>query len=117
MIEWHLEETMVNCNPFQLLMQIHGKGGTGKSKIIRTVTKLFKANRVSGMITRSAYTGIAASIFDGKTSDTLAGLPLNGGMPSDAAVHQVAILTILRQYLVFNKISMISEVFCQRCWT
>lgn len=36
---------------------------------------------------------------------------MNGGIPSDAAVRGVAILAILRRYLVLDKISMISKVF------
>jgi hypothetical protein len=33
-IDWHLSETLAGRNPPQLLMQIPGEGGVGKSKMI-----------------------------------------------------------------------------------
>lgn len=113
-INWHLKETLAHRDPPQLLMQIHGEGGTGKSMVIRAVTKFFEAERVGGMLSRSAYTGIAASIIDGKTLHTIAGLPLKGRLPSDATVRRVAALAILRHYLILDEVSMISKPFFAR---
>ncbi|KAG9020892.1 hypothetical protein FRB95_003284 [Tulasnella sp. JGI-2019a] len=85
-IEWHLQETLARCEVPQLLMQIHGKGGTGKLKVIRTVTDTFQALGADEMLTRSAYTGIAASIIDGKTLHTIAAILMNGGLPSSDSI-------------------------------
>ncbi|THH07769.1 hypothetical protein EW146_g9213 [Bondarzewia mesenterica] len=41
-IEWHMRRSDVEPETPQLLMQIQGEGGTGKSKVIQTVSDLFK---------------------------------------------------------------------------
>ncbi|THU78169.1 hypothetical protein K435DRAFT_567553, partial [Dendrothele bispora CBS 962.96] len=55
-------------NPPPLRMILYGEGGTGKSKVIQTVTEVFKARGVSDWLIKSAYTGVAASLIDGKTT-------------------------------------------------
>ncbi|KAI6031184.1 hypothetical protein BKA83DRAFT_4487908 [Pisolithus microcarpus] len=40
-ITWHLQETLSGHNPLPLQMLIHREGGTGKSKVIQTVTNYF----------------------------------------------------------------------------
>ncbi|TFK78126.1 hypothetical protein K466DRAFT_459796, partial [Polyporus arcularius HHB13444] len=52
-------------------------GGTGKSRVIQSVTELFAAAGCSYMLIKSAYTGIAASLIDGKTTHTLGHVPLS----------------------------------------
>ncbi|KAJ3729825.1 hypothetical protein C8R42DRAFT_549590, partial [Lentinula raphanica] len=54
-------------DPPKLRMIIHGEGGTGKSRVIQTITKMFETKKASSMLLKSAYTGIAASLIDGKT--------------------------------------------------
>ncbi|KAG1858186.1 hypothetical protein F4604DRAFT_1519565, partial [Suillus subluteus] len=66
-IDWHLEETLAGRAPPQLLMIIPGEGGVGKSKMIQTITENFRDRGVADMLVKAAYTGIAASIIDGKT--------------------------------------------------
>ncbi|KAG9015872.1 hypothetical protein FRB93_012437 [Tulasnella sp. JGI-2019a] len=110
-IEWHLNETLAERKVPQLLMQIHGEGGTGKSKVIKTVTTMFEQRGAGHMLTRTAYTGIAASIIDGKTLHTLLGIPTRGGMPSRESIHRVAALLSGMAYLVLDEMSMISRPF------
>ncbi|KAI1785899.1 hypothetical protein LXA43DRAFT_864478, partial [Ganoderma leucocontextum] len=51
-----------------LHMIIHGEGGTGKSRVIQTVTEAFNSRRSTFLLVKAAYTGIAASLIDGKTT-------------------------------------------------
>ena len=44
-----------------LQMVIHGEGGTGKSRVIQTITKMFEQKAASTALLKSAYTGIAVS--------------------------------------------------------
>ncbi|KIL57192.1 hypothetical protein M378DRAFT_88235, partial [Amanita muscaria Koide BX008] len=76
-ITWHLERNLAGQKPSPLRMIIYGEGGTGKSKIIQTVTEAFSSKGVNHMLIKSAYTGVAASLIDGKTTYTLASLSLN----------------------------------------
>ncbi|KAG2738880.1 hypothetical protein P692DRAFT_201730439, partial [Suillus brevipes Sb2] len=77
-IDWHLSETLEGHKPPQLLMQIPGEGGVGKSKTIQTITENFRSRGVNSKLVKAAYTGIAASIIDGKTLHVIALIPLNG---------------------------------------
>ncbi|KAJ7805181.1 hypothetical protein B0H14DRAFT_2269341, partial [Mycena olivaceomarginata] len=54
--------------PPPLRMLLHGEGGTGKSKVIQTVTQAFVERGVLHWLLKSAYTGIACSVIDGKTT-------------------------------------------------
>ncbi|KAJ3817195.1 hypothetical protein F5880DRAFT_1461236, partial [Lentinula raphanica] len=65
--------------PPPLRMVIHGEGGTGKSKVIATITDLFRKKNIFGMLVKSAYTGVAASVIEGKTTHTVAGISTRGG--------------------------------------
>ncbi|OCH88800.1 hypothetical protein OBBRIDRAFT_695813, partial [Obba rivulosa] len=64
----HLRETLQGGNPRQLLMVLYGEGGTGKSKVIQTITEDFVQQGAAHMLVKAAYTGIAASLIDGKTT-------------------------------------------------
>jgi hypothetical protein len=70
-IQAHLNHTLAGRAPGQLLMQIQGKGGTGKSTVISCIAKLFKKQKVAHKLLQSAYTGIAASLINGNTLHTL----------------------------------------------
>ena len=55
-------------------MIIHGEGGTGKSKVLQTVTQTFKNRRCENMLVKAAYTGVAASLIEGKTTHVIGGI-------------------------------------------
>ncbi|KAG1852686.1 hypothetical protein F4604DRAFT_1591879, partial [Suillus subluteus] len=71
-VAWHLDETLAGKSPPPLCMIIHGEGGTGKSKVIQTITEYFTYKGVKHMLLKAAYTGVAASLIDGKTTHTIA---------------------------------------------
>ncbi|PBK58624.1 hypothetical protein ARMSODRAFT_854946, partial [Armillaria solidipes] len=66
-IMWHLDETLSGREPPPLRMILYGEGGTGKSRVIQTVTQAFASRGQTGLLLKAAYTGVAASLIDGKT--------------------------------------------------
>ena len=108
-VTWHLDKVLSGERPPPLWQVIHGEGGTGKSKVIQTVTKHFVAHRARYMLIKSAYTGIAASIIEGKTTHTITMISRhNQSRPlSDESRWKLQGYT----YLIINEISMISKSF------
>ena len=53
-------------------MIIYGEGALASSKVIQTITEIFIQKGAKYMLVKSAYTGVAASLIDGKTMHTLA---------------------------------------------
>ncbi|KZT50436.1 hypothetical protein CALCODRAFT_425069, partial [Calocera cornea HHB12733] len=60
-----------------LLMVLYGEGGTGKSRVIQTITKRFRQMNLQHILIKAAYTGIAASLIDGFTLHHIAMIPVN----------------------------------------
>ncbi|KAJ3755395.1 hypothetical protein EV360DRAFT_49816, partial [Lentinula raphanica] len=73
-VEWHLQQTLMGRTPPPLRMIIHGEGGTGKSKVIATITDMFRKKKVLEMLIKSAYTGVAASLIEGNTTHSIAAI-------------------------------------------
>ena len=67
-----LDQTLAGANPPPLRMLIHGEGGTGKSKDIQTTTEYFSHRAARYMLTKAAYTGVASSLIDVKTTHSIA---------------------------------------------
>ena len=109
LITRHLQETLHGSLPTPLLMQIQGEGGTGKSKLIQTVTRLFEDLAVAHWLVKCAYTGIAASIISGETAHRAAGLSVNGQRPSVSARERMQKKWQDVRYLIIDEISMISR--------
>lgn len=42
-LRWHLDETILGHNPDPLRLIMSGSGGTGKSRVIQSITQLFEA--------------------------------------------------------------------------
>jgi hypothetical protein len=55
-------------------MMIYGEGGTGKSKVIQTISSLFKQKGMAYALQKTSYMGIATSLIDGKTMHNLTGM-------------------------------------------
>ncbi|HEV7735880.1 MAG TPA: hypothetical protein VGO47_00665, partial [Chlamydiales bacterium] len=53
-ISWHLDQTLKQKNPPPLCMIIYGEGGTGKSRVIQTVTQTFEERGVIHWLIKSA---------------------------------------------------------------
>lgn len=70
-IVWHLDKVLKENEPLSLQMIIYGEGGTGKSKVIQTVTEAFTARARSELLIKTAY---MASLIDGKTTHMIGGM-------------------------------------------
>jgi PIF1-like helicase len=108
-VDWHLQETIKGHNPPQLLMIIPGEGGVGKSETIQAITENFRSKHKP--LVKGAYTGIAASVIDGKTLHQLIMLPLNGGRQSAKTTKQLEAFWTNKRYLIIDEISMVSRSF------
>lgn len=111
-ITWHLDQTLSGNEPPPLRMILYGEGGTGKSKVIQTVTETFAQKGVKYMLVKSAYTGVAASLIDGKTTHTIASLSMSSdGNLSDESKAKLQKNWYSRCYLIIDEYSMIAKTF------
>jgi hypothetical protein len=98
-------------------MLIHGEGGTGKSRVIQTITESFKTRGVSRTLLKAAYTGIAASLIGGKTLHTIGHIPVNKTIErkakgvSDESKRKLQDFWLCFDYLIIDECSMISKSF------
>lgn len=107
-VKWHLSDTLEGRQPAQLLMQIQGEPGTGKSRVIRAITALFKSKGHSVALLRAAPTGIAACLIDGRTLHSVtmtSGIRLT--QPSQLKLQKLAVFWKPVLYLVIDEISMV----------
>ena len=110
-VDWHLQKLLSGFNPPQLRMVIPGEGEVGKSKTIQTITDNFVSRGVGGMLVKSAYTGIAASVIDGKTLHVIAMIPINGGKQLAITMKALEDYWKDKHYLIIDEISMVSRKF------
>ncbi|CAF4030817.1 unnamed protein product [Adineta steineri] len=75
------KERHIGTNNGQLIMCIPGCGGTGKSQLIRAVTKYFLVTKRIQMMRKLAPTGIAAAEIGGMTIHSFLGEQRNSGKP------------------------------------
>ncbi|GJF00157.1 ATP-dependent exoDNAse [Phanerochaete sordida] len=111
-IRWHLGQTLAEQDPPPLRMILYGEGGTGKSKVIQTVTEEFKRQDCAFMLVKAAYTGMAASLIDGKTLHVIGSVGIRD--PSNISPETLAKLQAFwkhARYLVIDEYSMISKSF------
>lgn len=111
-VKTHLDNSIDGKNPPQLLMQIQGEGGTGKSKVIQTITAYFAARGVKHTLQKMAYTGIAASLIEGRTTHTALGVGKQTWRnPSDQQKAKLATQWEYTRYIIIDEISMIDRSF------
>ncbi|THG94148.1 hypothetical protein EW026_g7265 [Hermanssonia centrifuga] len=111
---WHLEQTLAGAEPPPLRMVLYGEGGTGKSKVIQLVTEAFEARGVGNMLVKAAYTGVAASLINGKTTHNIAAMPTSKKLDtklSDSAKSRLQVYWSQPTYLIIDEFSMISKSF------
>jgi hypothetical protein len=77
----HLRDLMNRKNPPQLLMQIHGQAGTGKTTLIQAITELFKSTGNGHRLAKMALSGVVASQIGGSTLHSWATIPGGKGFP------------------------------------
>ena len=110
-ITWHLDQTLAGNKPPPLRMIILGEGGTGKSKVIQTVTEYFIQKGAKSLLLKAAYTGVAASLIDGKTTHVIGFISTSGRPISDETKAKLQQFWKYFVYLVIDEISMISKTF------
>ncbi|CAF1382354.1 unnamed protein product [Rotaria sordida] len=96
-------------NNGQLIMCIPGCGGTGKSQLIRAVTKYFSITKRMQMIRKLAPTGIAAAEIDGMTIHSFLGEHRNSGKPRTIKPGDLKLEKEWRliEYLLIDEMSMV----------
>lgn len=107
-VDWHLQQTISGQHPPQLLMIIAGEGGVGKSRTIQAITKIFHLKHEP--LVKAAYTGIAASMVDGKTLHIIRMLSLNGRKPSAKLARKLVAMWANKRYLIIDEILIVSKV-------
>ena len=71
----HMDAELANKKPPQLLMNVIGHGGTGKSTLLNAITTSLARRNVSHLLAKTAMSGVAASLIGGTTLHWWAGLP------------------------------------------
>ncbi|KAJ3511695.1 hypothetical protein NLJ89_g3948 [Agrocybe chaxingu] len=113
-IAWHLDQTLAGRNPPVLRMIMQGEGGTGKSKVIQTLTETFAARGVSHMLVKAAYTGIAASLIGGKTTHVIGGISLGASKSkglTDEAKARLEAIWDQHEYIIIDEAWMLAKSF------
>jgi hypothetical protein len=98
----------------KLLLNIQGGPGTGKSEVIKAISKHFELTGNSNQLARASQTGIAASSIDGETLHALTKIPVNGGDPSRKSLYKLATRLKFTRFLIIDEISMVSKQFFNR---
>ncbi|KAJ3571837.1 hypothetical protein NP233_g3490 [Leucocoprinus birnbaumii] len=73
-VEKQLLKHLNNKPTEQLLMLCLGEGGTGKTKIIKEVTETYREHGYGNLLSRTATSGVAATLIEGKTLHSWLGL-------------------------------------------
>ncbi|KAG8742906.1 hypothetical protein FRC10_000765 [Ceratobasidium sp. 414] len=105
----HLDQSTSGQNPPQLLMNIQGEGGTGKSLVIAKITELVEARRQQNILKKGAYTGIAASHIGGATLHKLAFLHIRSPNITQKIITQLRETWKDVKYFIIDEISMVSK--------
>jgi PIF1-like helicase len=110
-VDRHLEQTITGKFPSQLLMLIPGEGSVGKLRVIQTRSQNFERRNIGYWCVKGAYTGIAASLIDGKTLHVLGGIPIRGGKQSSHTLKKLREFWKTKKYLIIDEVSMLSRSF------
>ncbi|CAF4317774.1 unnamed protein product, partial [Adineta steineri] len=103
------KERHKGTNNGQLIMCIPGCGGTGKSQLIRAVTKYFLITKRMQMMRKLAPTGIAAAEIGGITIHSFLGEQRNSGKPRTIKPGDTKLENQWRlvEYLLIDEMSMV----------
>jgi hypothetical protein len=116
-IIWHLDQRLAGHCPPALRMIIHGEGGTGKSRVLQTVTSAFQHRGCQHYLMKAAYTGVAASLIDGKTTHVIGGIGIGANLDQSLAHETRAKMEKFWEpyhYLALDEMSMLSKDFFAR---
>ena len=109
-ITWHLDQTLASLKPPPLQMIVHNEGGTGKSRVIQTVMDYFASKSSKYLLLKAAYTGVVASLIDGKMTHVIGMISTTGCLISDEAKAKLQQFWRYPMYLIIDEISMISKL-------
>ncbi|KAK0184155.1 hypothetical protein F5146DRAFT_1125892 [Armillaria mellea] len=93
-IENHLLAGLTDDTAPQLLMQIQGAGGTGKTLLIRAIAETFRTHNMSSSLGLMATSGVAAMLFGGSTIHSWGGVTTTSNIdnPTCATVMDIGYL-------------------------
>lgn len=102
-------QSVLGDNNGQLLMCIPGCGGTGKSQLIRALSKYFLITKRLQMMRKLAPTGIAAAEIGGMTIHSFLGEQRNSGKPRTIKPGDTKLEKEWRhvEYLLIDEMSMV----------
>ena len=83
----NLRAHLQNQNPIQILMIVHGQGGTGKTTLLNAISKTFENHGASKLFAKTALSGVAASLIGGQTLHSWAALPITNPTTEKWATH------------------------------
>jgi len=109
---WHVDQTRAGVEGLPpLRMMIQGEGGTGKSRVIQTITDAFERLGMRTQLVKGAYTGIAASVIDGKTLHAICQLLVGKrkGEMTEKRKKKLQEFWKSKSYLIIDEISMVSK--------
>jgi hypothetical protein len=111
-MNWHLDQTLLGKPQRPLRMIMYGEGGTGKSRVIQTVTEAFLRKGVPYLLVKAAYTGIAASLVKGKTTHFVGQISFNSAaIMSDETKAKLREIWRNASYMIIDEYSMLSKTF------
>lgn len=113
----HLKSTLKGEKPAQLLLLVLGEGGTGKSKVINTISTIFETLGVASTLGKAAPTGVAASHIGGSTIHSLGGIPVGNTTTvkfdeqnrSRTSSEKRRATFGKMEYLIIDEISMVTQ--------
>jgi len=102
--------------PPPLHMIICGEGGTGKSKVLQTVTEAFQQQNSDHHLLKAAYTGMAVSLINGKMTHVIGALSVAGHNQGDRSVSNKTRSELEKiwtsvWFLALDEISMLAKDF------
>ena len=114
----HLRAYLNGRKPLQMLMIVIGSGGTGKSKLLNTITLTFEAKNAIDLLAKTVMLGVAATVIGGTTLHWWAGLPAINTLNSDEWIDRKMTLKEMRgrwqdniehkEWLAIDEISMLT---------
>jgi hypothetical protein len=110
MVRWVKKERDRGRSPPQMLLLVHGEGGTGKSRVIQTISEIYKREGDGRKLAKIAYTGIAASIIEGETIHrSIRIIPNTSNHITDRVKEELQARWGNKQLLIIDEISMVPK--------
>lgn len=117
----HLRVHLKGEHPEQLLLIVHGQGGTGKSELLNAISRTFDSLQAKPLLAKTAMSGVAASIIGGETLHSWAALPVTTPTSDKWLTHPNKRIMAKRQqnmgdvlWLMIDEISMLTTSLLHR---